>query len=206
MQPGRGHGLCGPGIGWLLEHISTADLAIVGRGTLGKPRITRINTQVVEQEFNAIFASTLNMDVQVKLIDTNYAGKPFGAAICQELVYRRGEQKVTVLAGLENCFLMAAAEAVYGSQLKGMEALVMSTMEIFSANFWRTVGSRFVEGDAEMVFEKNQFLTQPQLEERFAKHIPKLSILFNSNQGKFFVATETDIAAQAEFFDLRVEA
>ena len=101
---------------------------------------------------------------------------------------------------------MAAAEAVYGSQLKGMEALVMSTMEIFSANFWRTVGSRFVEGDAEMVFEKNQFLTQPQLEERYAKHIPKLSILFNSNQGKFFVATETDIAAQAEFFDLRVGA
>ena len=196
----------GRGIGWLVEHISTADLAIVGRGTLGKPRITRINTQVVEQEFNAIFASTLNMDVQVKLIDTNYAGKPFGAAICQELVYRRGEQKVTVLAGLENSFLMAAAEAVYGSQLKGMEALVMSTMEIFSANFWRTVGSRFVEGDAEMVFEKNQFLTQPQLEERYAKHIPKLSILFNSNQGKFFVATETDIAAQAEFFDLRVGA
>lgn len=37
----------GRGIGWLVEHISTADLAIVGRGTLGKPRLTKINAQVV---------------------------------------------------------------------------------------------------------------------------------------------------------------
>lgn len=196
----------GRGIGWLVEHISTADLAIVGRGTLGKPRLTQINAQVVEREFNTIFASTLNMDVQTRLIDPNYAGAPFGPAICQELTYRRGDRKVTVLAGLENSFLTAAAEAVYGAQLQGMEALIMSTMEIFSANFWRTVGSRFVEGDAEMVFVENHFLTQAQLQERYNRHIPKLSLLFDSSKGKFFVATETDIAAQAESFDLRVGA
>lgn len=196
----------GRGIGWLVEHISTADLAIVGRGTLGKPRITRINTQVVEQEFNTVFASTLNMDVGARLIDPNYAGTPFGPAICQELIYRRGERKVTVLAGIENSFLAAAAEAVYGTGLQGMEALIMATLEIFSANFWRTVGSRFIEGDAELVFEENHFLTQAQLQERYAKHIPKLSVLFSSSKGKFFVATETDIAAQAEFFDLSVGA
>ena len=196
----------GRGIGWLVEHISTADLAIVGRGTLGKPRITKINTQVVEREFNQIFASTLNMDIRARLIDPHYSGVNFGAGIAQELVYSRGDQKVTVLAGLENSLLMAAAEAVYGSQLQGMEALIMSTMEIFSANFWRTVGSRFAEGDAEMVFQENHFLTQSQLQERFAKHIPKISILFDSNRGKFFVATGTDIAAQAESFDLSVGA
>lgn len=196
----------GKGISWLVEHVSTADLAIVGKGTLGKPRLTKINAQVVEQEFNAIFASTLNIDVRTKLINSNYDGAPFGPSISQELTYRRGDQKVTVLAGLENSFLMAAAEAVYGSQLQGMEALIMSTMEIFSANFWRTVGSRFVEGDAEMVFVENHFLTQAQLQERYAKHMPKLSLLFNSSKGKFFVATETDIAAQAESFDLSVGA
>ena len=138
----------------------------------------------------------------------DFVGRGIGwlAGIAQELVYSRGDQKVTVLAGLENSLLMAAAEAVYGSQLQGMEALIMSTMEIFSANFWRTVGSRFVEGDAEMVFQENHFLTQSQLQERFAKHIPKISILFDSNRGKFFVATGTDIAAQAESFDLSVGA
>ena len=39
----------------------------------------------------------------------------------------------------------------------------MATLEIFSANFWRTVGSRFIEGDAEMVFKENHFLTQSQI-------------------------------------------
>ena len=134
----------GRGIGWLVEHISTADLAIVGRGTLGKPRLTKINAQVVEREFNTIFASTLNKDVQTRLIDPNYAGAPFGPAICQELTYRRGDRKVTVLAGLENSFLTAAAEAVYGAQLQGMEALIISTMEIFRTprwSLWRTTSS-----------------------------------------------------------------
>lgn len=196
----------GRGIGWLVEHISTADLAIVGRGTIGKPRITKINAQVVEQEFNTIFASTLNVDVGARLIDPNYAGPPFGSAICQELIYQRGDRRVSVLAGIENSLLAAAAEAVYGPELQGMEALIMATLEIFSANFWRTVGSRFIEGDAEMVFKENHFLTQSQIQERYAKHMPKLSVLFDSNRGKFFVATETDIAAQAESFDLSVGA
>lgn len=196
----------GRGIGWLVEHVSTADLAIVGRGTLGKPRLTKINAQVVEEEFNTIFASTLNMDIRAKLIDANYAGTPFGPSLSQELIYRREGKKVTVLSGLENSLLAAAAEAVYGTELQGMDALIMSTIEIFSANFWRTVGSRFVEGDAEMVFVENHFLTQAQLQERYNKHIPKLSLLFDSSKGKFFVATETDIAAQAESFDLSVGA
>lgn len=196
----------GRGIGWLVEHVSTADLAIVGRGTLGKPRLTRISAQVVEEEFNTIFASTLNMDIRARLIDANYAGTPFGPSLSQELIYRRGGQKVTVLSGLENSLLAAAAESVYGAELQGMDALIMSTIEIFSANFWRTVGSRFVEGDAEMVFVENHFLTQAQLQERYARHIPRLSLLFDSSKGKFFVATETDIAAQAESFDLSVGA
>ena len=60
---------------------------------------------------------------------------------------------MSVLAGIENSLLTAAAEAVYGSDLQGMEPLIMATLELFSANFWRTIGSRFVEGDAEMLFK-----------------------------------------------------
>ena len=186
----------GRGIGWLVEHISTADLAIVGRGTIGKPQITITDTGVLEQEFNAIFAATLNIDLGARLIDLNYTGDSFGSAICQELIYQRGEHRVSVLAGIENSLLTAAAEAVYGSDLQGMEPLIMATLELFSANFWRTIGSRFVEGDAEMLFKENHFLTQAQIQERYAKHMPKFSALFDSNKGKFFVATETDIAAQ----------
>lgn len=189
----------GVGIGWLLEHISTADMAIVGKGVLCLPRVTELNKEVLEQEINRLFTATLNMDVRAEIINENYAGEAFGNAMYQKYTYRKGGQLLTVVSGIEKTFLLSVAKMVYGDNIPEADALILSTLEVFGANFWRTLGERLIKTDQEVEYRENHFLTPNQLQEYFISRQPPVSVLFNSNQGKFFISSEDESWVQHRY-------
>ena len=50
----------GYGVGWLLEHVATADLAIVGKGVLSQsPKASTDDATTLEREINQLFTATL---------------------------------------------------------------------------------------------------------------------------------------------------
>lgn len=179
----------GLGIGWLLEHISTADMAIVGRGLLSQPRTPFVSKESMEQEINLLFASTLNLDIHATVINTNYSGEYFGEAVYQQLIYNRDHREVVVMAGIEKKFLLYVAQLVYGEEMNEADALILSTFEIFSANFWKTFASRFIVFSDGISYKENHFLSRKQLQDKFTQRQPPLSLLFDSEQGKFFVSS-----------------
>ncbi len=180
----------GTGIGWLLEHITTADMAIVGKGFLSKPKVhNTINPEILEEEINHLFVATLNMDIHARIIKDDYQGESFGQGVYQMLTYRRGQNTISVMAGIENKFLLSVANMVYGDEIDQADALIVSTFEIFSANFWRTLATRFTFHDDNLQFKENHFMTQKQLQQHFEKE-QVISVLFESDKGKFFLASD----------------
>lgn len=180
----------GLGIGWLLEHISTADMAIVGKGVLCVPKAPQLNRAVLEQEVNMMFAATLNMEVNARIIDTDYRGSDFGDAVCQRLTYRREGEILTVIAGIEKSFLVKVAQMVYGDAIDDADALVFATLEIFGATFWRTLGERLLRSGKTVEYLENHFLTRNQVRTAISERRPEISVLFDSEWGKFFAASQ----------------
>ena len=180
----------GLGIGWLLEHISTADMAIVGKGVLCRPKAEKLDAQVLEREVTMLFAATLNIDVNAKIINPNYGGDYFGEAVYQKFIYEKEGQPLNVVAGIEKSFLLSVARAVYGEEMAESEALILATLEIFGANFWRTLGERLITADRSVEFKENHFLSQREMQATFASRLPVVSLLFDSRYGKFFIASD----------------
>lgn len=179
----------GLGIGWLLEHISTADMAIVGKGVLCQPKAEKLDAQVLEREVNMLFAATLNMDVNARVINFNYGGEYFGEAVYQKFIYEKEGKPLNVVAGIEKTFLLRVARAVYGEEMAESEALILATLEIFGANFWRTLGERLITSDRNVEFRENHFMSQREMQAAFAARLPAVSLLFDSQGGKFFIAS-----------------
>lgn len=182
----------GSGIGWLLEHIATADLAIVGKGVLSGPPKADVNKTALEREINLLLAATLNIEANAKIISTQYAGEPFGRAVCQRFVYRRGEQASTVISGIERSFLLSVAKMLYGDHVEDEMDLVLSTVEEFSAQFWITL-SRQLTGNYEKIdILENHFLLAQSLSDELRNLHPVVSILFTSDLGKFFISSDSE--------------
>lgn len=69
----------GTRIGWLLDHVATADMAIVGKGILREKAEERsgsyiIRQDVLEKELNHLFTATLNIEVP-SIISTRSCSK-----------------------------------------------------------------------------------------------------------------------------------
>ena len=180
----------GMGMGWLLEHISIEDMAIVGKGVLCKPKAPEINQQALEQEINMLFAATLNLNINAYVIDANYKGQNFENAIYQRFTYDKHLQPVNIISGIEKAFLIHIAQSIYGDELTDADVLILSSMEIFGATFWRTLGERLVNTGDGVNYRSSTFLSQKQIKETFAAQKPAVSILFGSDWGKFFFYSE----------------
>lgn len=94
------------------------------------------------------------------------------------------------MAGIEKRFLLQVVRRIYGAEINEADALILSTFEIFGANFWRTLAGRFISDSTGMKYQESHFLTQQQLAQQFTKHRPTLSVLFSSDQGSFFVSSD----------------
>ena len=150
--------LVGDGIGWLLEHIITEDMAIVGKGISA---ISSYNSDFEEQLKNVIntnLISFLNVAANVKIINRNYQGEDFGKVICQKMVYNLGSRQIVVISGIEKTFLIRVAEMIYGIDIEDEMDLVLYSMQTFGANFWRSIGQYFVGNHDLLSLSSNSFI------------------------------------------------
>ena len=68
----------GSGIGWLLEHIATADMAIIGKGILAAPAKNSDFEARLEEKINTLLTASLNIAANAKIIGRSYQGEFFG--------------------------------------------------------------------------------------------------------------------------------
>ena len=176
-------------IGWLLEHVTSADMAIVGKGILSHPPEAELNRQALEQEVNLMFTSSLNIHVDARLLQTNYGGEPIGKAVYQKFLYKNGAEFLTVITGIEKSLMAGVAQLIY-EDLSDADMLILASMELFGAAFWRTLGERLIQSRQELECQECHLLPQKQLREIFRRKIPNVSLLFQTSMGKFFVSVE----------------
>ena len=191
--------LVGDGIGWLLEHIITEDMAIVGKGISA---ISSYNSDFEEQLKNVIntnLISFLNVTANVKIINRNYQGDDFGKVICQKMVYNLGSRQIVVISGIEKTFLIRVAEMIYGTDIEDEMDLVLYSMQTFGANFWRSIGQYFVGNHDLLSLSSNSFIIARSIPEELDMLKPEKSLLFDSDMGKFFIATNGKMAEIAHF-------
>lgn len=191
--------LVGDGIGWLLEHIITEDMAIVGKGISA---ISSYNSDFEEQLKNVIntnLISFLNVTANVKIINRNYQGEDFGKVICQKMVYNLGSRQIVVISGIEKTFLIRVAEMIYGTDIEDEMDLVLYSMQTFGANFWRSIGQYFVGNHDLLSLSSNSFIIARSIPEELDMLKPEKSLLFDSDMGKFFIATNGKMSEIAYF-------
>ena len=191
--------LVGDGIGWLLEHIITEDMAIVGKGISA---ISSYNSDFEEQLKNVIntnLISFLNVAANVKIINRNYQGEDFGKVICQKMVYNLGSRQIVVISGIEKTFLIRVAEMIYGIDIEDEMDLVLYSMQTFGANFWRAIGQYFVGNHDLLSLSSNSFIIARSIPEELDMLKPEKSLLFDSDMGKFFIATYGKMSEIAHF-------
>ena len=191
--------LVGDGIGWLLEHIITEEMAIVGKGISA---ISSYNSDFEEQLKNVIntnLISFLNVTANVKIINRNYQGEDFGKVICQKMVYNLGSRQIVVISGIEKTFLIRVAEMIYGTDIEDEMDLVLYSMQTFGANFWRSIGQYFVGNHDLLSLSSNSFIIARSIPEELDMLKPEKSLLFDSDMGKFFIATNGKMSEIAHF-------
>lgn len=191
--------IVGDGIGWLLEHIITEDMAIVGKGISA---ISSYNSDFEEQLKNVIntnLISFLNVAANVKIINRNYQGENFGKVICQKMVYNLGSRQIVVISGIEKTFLIRVAEMIYGTDIEDEMDLVLYSMQTFGANFWRSIGQYFVGNHDLLSLSSNSFIVASSIPEELDMLKPEKSLLFDSDMGKFFIALNGKMSEIAYF-------
>ena len=181
----------GSAIGWLLEHVAITDMAIVGKGILAKRTPLNINEEVLEKEVNRMFQEILHINANAEIVKTDYRGEYFGKAFYQKLVYGNGNDtdNIIVITGIEKAFVLDVAKIIYGDEIEDEIDLVLPTLQSFTVNFWRSLGMRFVGDAIGVKLQESSFMMKKHLAEEIKKLDPKLSVLFTSDKGKFFLAS-----------------
>lgn len=180
----------GTGVGWLLEHIVTADLAIVGKGIMPPVKQLSVFEDTLEQEINFLLTSSLNIEANVKVLSRNYQGEFFGKAIYRKIIYSSNFREVTIISGIEKNFLFKVSKMVYGFEVDDETELVLSSLQAFDTHFWLSIGRRFVGNEIEITVKENAFVASSDISEELQKLKPKTSLLFTSDLGKLFVASD----------------
>lgn len=181
----------GTGIGWLLEHITTADMAIVGKGVSTEPKEQLLSLSTIERKLDFLFESTLKLKMNAKTVDARYQGDTDKDIVCHKIVYQKQGRMITVLAGLEKKLLDDIFTTLYGHKIENEMALVLATVEIFGAQFWKTLAGYLIGEDEAMAEVESSVLLEISPKQALKKFQPKISLRFASEKGEFFVATDS---------------
>ena len=87
--------------------------------------------------------------------------------------------------------MLDVAKMLYGDETGDEMELVLPTLQMFSANFWRTLGMRFAGNTDCIDLQESRFIIGKQLPKELEQLNPKISVLFKSDKGKFFLASDS---------------
>lgn len=81
-----------------------------------------------------------------------------------------------------------------GTGIDSETDLIMSTLDIFGTNFWATLGRKFLGGDPHFTVSESGFLVGSRLRQELAQLKPTTSVLFRSDKGLFYVASDAELS------------
>lgn len=175
--------------GFLLEHITTEDLAIAGKGILAQAPEEQMTEEALAYEIDNLLAATMNFDAHTRILDKRYAGADFGNTIFQRSTYRIGEQEAVLIVGLQGDFLAATMEHDWGDEHAQEHLdLILSGMDLFAGGFWQTMSQRFMPGRHIELIERRS-VPQDLIRRELIVSKPKTSVLFQTDRGKFSVSS-----------------
>ncbi len=174
----------------LISHVSTDDLAIVGRGPMHAPpaKIDR-NLNSFANIVSDILTATFGDTFSAMLVDTNYAGGQVKQGIYYEYVYHyvTGEHMATFLVGIEETLLFHTCAMILGDESKQMNVLLYSLVAELSNIFFQRLVGKFIPATYEYKLECSNFIPHEQILEQLARKIPDISTLFETDYGKFAI-------------------
>lgn len=107
---------------------------------------------------------------------------------------RREDIQDFIGTGNERSFVLEVARMLYGEGIDSETDLIMSTLDIFGTNFWATLGRKFLGGDPHFTVSESGFLVGSRLRQEFAQLKPTTSVLFRSDMGLFYVASDAELS------------
>lgn len=173
-------GIC---IGWLTSHIMLEDHAITGR----------INNKWVHEwtEAAEVFEETIIrvmnelFGLKTEIVSEHYAGENFGKKICYRLTYCDNTAKRTqVFFIFEEKLILYFINRLIGVQLTKINKVVTDAVAQIAQQFMKRIAMYYnISGVNKL--EKNNLLTEDQLNNEFGIAYPKYSMLFNTGVGYF---------------------
>lgn len=177
-------------IGWILEHITTMDLAIVGKGYLVQPQVLTLNEEQFAKEINTLFKMVLNLDIEATLTKNRYETIDLTNMIVHEVHYTKEDKPFTLFVGFEKNFIIKVIEQLYGGNIHEHEAFALSTLDAFGVSFWHTFGNHILnQNKKKLQYVNSHIQLVHNLKKYFAEYPPETSYLFDSKNGKFFIAS-----------------
>ncbi len=177
----------GSEIGWILEHITTMDLAIVGRGYLNNPKVTTLSKEILVEQINLLLTATMNMDFQAKIVDDNYRGGHLNNPLFHLISYKKNDHPLVLVVGMEKDFIIQSAKNIYEGEVNDYEALIIATMDVFGASFWTSLGTQILDFQDGLEFVSSRIQTAHHVRDWFEKNEPHLAYLFSTVMGNFCV-------------------
>lgn len=173
-------GIC---IGWLTAHIMLEDRAITGK----------VNNRWIHEwtETASVFEETIIrvmnelFVLKTEIVSEHYTGENFGKRICYRLTYRDETGKRTqVFFIFEEKLVLYFINRLIGVKLTKLNKVVIDAVGQIAQQFMKRMAMYYSFSGINKL-EKNNFLTEDQLNNEFTTAYPKYSMLFNTGVGYF---------------------
>jgi hemerythrin-like metal-binding protein len=187
--------LLGATYGWQMIHIAMDDMAIVGKGTMARPTVDKLDDAAMLSEIDAMLGSLLLFDPKTKIANANYKGDGVNSAVCQKITYCVAGMDVTLILGMENTILRHAIEVFWGDKIHVKEIdqahkmLLQWCLTSFVVGFWRDMISRFTH-DQPCVLKDVSPMEVRDTRQMTRSVEPKHSTLYETTKGRFFVVCD----------------
>lgn len=176
--------------GLLLNHMVTVDSEIKNYAEYVE-RCDRYSASniALEDRVNILFEKILDKNIHAKIISDNYEGTSFGRAFYEELIYEYKENRLACIFGFEQSLMVEVGAKIYGENQRLEIAFVLSTIQIFREHFMEAIAAKLSDFRLAMRLEDTKFLTLDMMQEELKKIKLKTSVMFDSDYGKFVIAS-----------------
>lgn len=171
--------------GWLIGHMLSEDLAIIGKGIRKWENL--LPEEEVEAMKNTVAQSMHSMfHLESKLISDTYHGEKFGEGVYYRLAYGKGKEKARqeFLLAFEERLLVNTVGMVMGMQTKKLDNLLVHASRYTTRQFVERMMKHFPSMDEYELKEEN-ILSYEQFQKVMEKEKLQVSLLFNTGQGYF---------------------
>ena len=143
-------------------------MAIIGKGILAAPAKNSDFEARLEEKINTLLTASLNIAANAKIIGRSYQGEFLGKAVYQKwyIVWIHARLQCFRYRELISTF---ACRMIYGTEVKNEMDLILSSLQLFAANFWRSIGQHFAGSNTMMTMKSNSFIIAGLLSEELRK-------------------------------------